>query len=304
MQIDIPEVLARNVAQIWAGNGRRWLDELPTLLTEIASSWNLRLGAPYPLSYHWVSPATRPDGTIVVLKVGVPSQDLADQAEALQIYDGRGSARLLADDLPKGALLLERVAPGTSAAVLVPTRDAEATAALIQAGRQLHRTPPAGCTLPHLSRERRTFQSYLARYPGDHPLPRRIVLRASAVFHELLSGGIQPVILHGDLHHDNVLRAEREPWLAIDPKGLIGDPGYDCTVMLYNPAPWQREDHTVALVPARIDQLSDGFGVPRERIVAWGFVRAVLSEVWTALDGGQPGGRALDVAILLEPELH
>ncbi len=110
------------------------------------------------------------------------------------------------------------------------------------------------------------------------------------------------VVLHGDLHHDNVLRAEREPWLAIGPHGAIGDQGYDCGAMLHNPWPWRREDNLLALVPRRIEQLAEGFGLPVERVVAWGFVMGVLSEVWTA-QGGTPGGRALDVAELLMPRL-
>jgi streptomycin 6-kinase len=72
--------------------------------------------------------------------------------------------------------------------------------------------------------------------------------------------------------------------------------------MLYNPEPDRREDSLLALVPARIEQLADGFGLPLDRVVAWGFVMGVLSEVWTA-EAGTPGSRALDVATLLEPRL-
>ncbi|HEY3189963.1 MAG TPA: aminoglycoside phosphotransferase family protein, partial [Solirubrobacteraceae bacterium] len=120
---------------------------------------------------------------------------------------------------------------------------------------------------------------------------------------ELCASAPARLVLHGDLHHDNVLRAEREPWLAIDPHGVVGDPGYDCGAMLYNPEPWRREDDLLALVPARIEQLADGFGIPVDRVVAWGFVMGVLSEVWMAQSAGQPGGRALDVATMLYPRL-
>jgi streptomycin 6-kinase len=84
---------------------------------------------------------------------------------------------------------------------------------------------------------------------------------------------------------------------------FIGDPGYDCGALLYNPEPWRREDHLLALVPARIEQLADGFGIPVDRVVAWGFVMGVLSEVWTAQGAGTPGSRALDVATMLYPRL-
>jgi streptomycin 6-kinase len=110
-------------------------------------------------------------------------------------------------------------------------------------------------------------------------------------------------VLHGDLHHDNVLRADREPWLAIDPHGVVGDPGAEVGAMLYNPDPSRRDPALVALVPARIEQLADGLGLPIERVVAWGFVQAVLSAVWTAEERGAATTRALDVALALEPRL-
>jgi len=115
------------------------------------------------------------------------------------------------------------------------------------------------------------------------------------------------VVLHGDLHHDNLLRATRAPWLAIDPHGALGDPGYDVGALLYNPDPHQRDDGLLRLVPARVEQLAAGLEMPVERVVAWGFVMAVLSEVWTCEgDGGHgvPGGRSLDVALHLLPRLR
>ena len=304
MPITIPPVLARNVAEAWAGEGERWLAGLPHLLDEIARDWDLTPGSPYPLSFHWVTPVTCADGSTAVLKLGVPAEHLSDQAEALRIFDGNGAVRLLAHDVRRGALLLECAEPGTPVAALVPERDAEATAALLRAGRRLHQVPPAGCTLPDLRHESESFQAHLRRFPGDGPLPRHLVERAGALFDELCADAPDRLVLHGDLHHDNVLRAQREPWLAIDPFGIVGDPGYDCGALLYNPEPWRREDALLRLVPARIEQLADGFAIPIDRVIAWGFVMGVLSEVWTAQGGGTVGSRALDVATMLLPRLN
>jgi streptomycin 6-kinase len=307
VSITIPPDLARNVVEAWADEGRRWLAELPERLDDIARAWALTLGQPYELSFHWVTPVTRADGSAAVLKLGVTSGHLDDQAQALAAYDGHGAVRLLAHEPARGALLLELAEPGTPVAALVPHDDEAATAALIDVGRRLHRQPPAGCTLPDLRAESDAFRDHLRRFPGrmgrgDDPLPRHLVERAGVLFDELCASA-EPVLLHGDLHHDNVLRAQREPWLAIDPSGVVGDRGYDCGAMLYNPQPWRREGDLLALVPARIEQLADGFALPVERVVAWGFVQGVLSEVWTAQGGGTPGGRALDVAMLLYPRL-
>jgi streptomycin 6-kinase len=300
--VPIPPELTRNVLENWAGEGARWLAALPGLLDDVAGDWDLAVGAPYRLSFNWVAPVTRADGSPAVLKLGVPTGHLSVEAEALRAYGGNGAVRLLAEDPARGALLLEHAEPGTPAAALVPRDDTAATAALIGVGRRLHRPVPPGCALPELSAERASFRAHLTRFRHDDPLPRRLVIRAAGLFDELCASAPQRHLLHGDLHHDNVLRAQREPWLAIDPHGVVGDRGYDCGAMLYNPDPDRREDHLLALVPARIEQLADGFGLPVERVLAWGFVMGVLSEVWTA-QGGTPGSRALDVALLLEPRL-
>jgi streptomycin 6-kinase len=128
------------------------------------------------------------------------------------------------------------------------------------------------------------------------------VERAGALFDELCASAPARLILHGDLHHDNVLRSARG-WLAADPHGVVGDPGYDCGAMLYNPDPDRRDNDLLTLVAARIEQLADGYRMPVDRVIAWGFVMGVLSEVWTAQGTGQPGSRAWDVAALLLPRL-
>ena len=99
---------------------------------------------------------------------------------------------------------------------------------------------------------------------------------------ELCAAAPATVALHGDLHHDNILRATRDDWLAIDPHGLAGDPGYEIGSLLFNPDPHNRDPALTALVPRRVEQLADELAMPVERVVAWGFVKAVLSDVWTA----------------------
>jgi streptomycin 6-kinase len=297
--IEVPEVLVRNVTAAFGADGRRWLDALPTLLDEVARDWGLRLGPPYPLSFHWVCPAQCDDGTPAVLKLGPPADGhLVVEASTLAAFDGHGAVRLLAHDPERGALLLERAEPGTMAR---EARDIVATAALITVMSRLHAAPvPAG--LPDLlERDLNSFDNFLAA--PDPRLSRRLVERARELHIGLCTSAERRVVLHGDLHHDNVLRARREPWLAIDPHGVVGDPGYEVGAMLYNPDPWRRDPELLALVPSRIEQLSDGLGMPIERIRAWGFVQGILSEVWTCEGGEAPGSRALDVALWLEESL-
>ena len=300
----IPTVLARNVVETWGAEGERWLADLPALVAAVAQDWGLQVGSRFDLSYNWVAAATQADGTPAVLKLGLPKAGhLTHEAAALAAFDGGGAVRLLAYDADRGALLLERAQPGVMARHLVPEHDREATAAAIAVIKRLHRPPPPDCPLPNLEVEADSFSGHLRTYPGDDPLPRHLVERAGRLFDELCATATTRVVLHGDLHHDNILSATREPWLAIDPHGWLGDPGYDVGALLYNPDPDLRDDRLVALVPVRVEQLAEGLGMPLERIVAWGFVMAVLSQVWTAQGGGTPSCRPLDVAMQLLPHL-
>ena len=296
MRETLPPALVRNVLDCWGDDGARWLDELPELVGATAREWGLTVGATFPLSMNWVARATAADGAPVVLKLGFPDGHLDAEAEALRIFDGDGAVRLLAEK--PGALLIERAVPGDRVASLVPVDDTRATALLIEAGQKLHRVPLDGCTLPHLRGEGDDFRAYLNRFPGARgPLPRRLVEKAADLF-EALCDSADDRVLHGDLHHDNVLRAA-DTWKAIDPFGRIGDPGFDCGPMLYNPEPARRDPALLRLVPARIEQLADGYGLPVERVRAWGFVMGILSEVWNA-DGGNVGTRALEVASMID----
>jgi streptomycin 6-kinase len=300
----VPAVLARNAVGVWGDAGRAWLADLPAVLSGVLSDLALEPGAPFDLTYHWVMAVTRADGTQAVLKLGVPgAEHLAVEAAALRAWGGRGAVRLLGHDAGRGALLLERAEPGTRAAALVPHEDSTATGALIGVMRELHAAPPPAAGVPALGELAADFDAYLRTYPVDGPMPRRLVQTAARLFADLCASAPDTVLLHGDLHHDNVLCAGRQPWLAIDPHGYVGDPGYDVGAVLYNPDPTDPHPDVLPLVPARLDQLVEDSGLPRDRVVAWCLVKAVLSEVWSCEDGGRPDGKPLAVAVALEPLL-
>jgi streptomycin 6-kinase len=205
-------------------------------------------------------------------------------------------------------LLLERAEPGWRARDLVPHRDAGATSAAVGVMRRLHLAPPPACGIPDALDQVGAFDEYLATWGENGPLPADLVTRAAGLMRELCASATDRVVLHGDLHHDNILRATREPWLAIDPHGIVGDPGCEVGALLFNPDPENRDEALTALVPARVEQLADELAMPIERVVAWGFVKAVQSDVWTAEEyspsnDASPISRALDVARLLLPML-
>jgi len=125
--------------------------------------------------------------------------------------------------------------------------------------------------------------------------------KAEKLYAELSASMAEPVLLHGDLHQDNILSAEREPWLAVDPKGVIGEPVFETGALLRNFSPDILSiPDPKALMARRIDQLSAELGFDRERLYSWGFSQAVLSVVWGVEDTGKLENEGLYFVELLD----
>lgn len=124
------------------------------------------------------------------------------------------------------------------------------------------------------------------------PLPPRVVRAARVTLDRLLRHPVEDRVLHGDLHPQNLLWSQDRGWVAIDPHGLVGDPGYDVGPLLINP--WNADP--IALLDRRLPLLAQLLGMPVERVAAWGLVRAVLAEAWHVQDTGHTAGGALAVA--------
>jgi streptomycin 6-kinase len=109
-----------------------------------------------------------------------------------------------------------------------------------------------------------------------------VVDRAEKVMFELIGSMTAPVVLHGDLHHWNILSAEREPWLALDPKGVIGEREYEVGAWLRNPFPQiLKMPKPEKVLARRVDQLVEELGFDRGRIIGWGYCQAVLAGIWS-----------------------
>ena len=276
----------------------------PALRAEYADRWSLRIGDPYELSYNYVAPAELPDGTAAVLKLSPPGNpELPTEAAALALAAGRGAVRLLSSDVQAGALLLERAEPGATLTDLVPHDDATAVSAAAAVMRRFWRPVPDDHPFPTVTRWRAGFTRLRdAHGGGTGPLSEALVTAAERTFDALLASAAEPVVLHGDLHHDNILRAEREPWLAIDPKGVIGEPAYEVGALLRNPSPELLEAPDPArLLARRLDQFADELDLDRERLRGWAHAQAVLAAIWGWEDHGDPWDFALHCAELLTP---
>ena len=283
--IEIPTQFAQTMRNLYANEGQAWLDALPALVDECAERWSLRVQSPFAsLSYNYVLPATRADGTAVVLKLGVPHDELTSEIEALRIFDGRGISQLLFGDVERGILLLERVQPG--AMLTTVTDDARATAIAASVMQQLWQPAPAQHRFARYAELVGEMRATLAILPnGVGPFPKKLVETVHALAHDLLAAPPEQMLLHGDFHHYNVLSTDRDPdatWLAIDPKGRVGERACEVGALLHNPdlTPYSARELQL-LLARRIDILTEHLQLPRERLVAWGIVYAMISACWS-----------------------
>ncbi|MFG1676428.1 aminoglycoside phosphotransferase family protein [Micromonospora sp. NPDC049282] len=257
--------------------GRAWLAELPDRLAECVARWELALGPPFDYAFASLAlPAELPDGTRAVLKLQYPDDDSVHEATALAHWAGRGAIRLLAYDVDRRALLVERCDPGT------PLHALPADAALDAAVGLLPKLGvPAGPPFTPLAEE---AAGWAERMPvkwarANRPYERRLLDAALGMLAELAPSQGGQVLVNQDLHAGNVLAAGREPWLVIDPKPLVGEREF-AVVPLVRGA---ELGHSPAAVRHRLDRLSAELGLDPERVRGW----AIGQTLAWSIDGDQ-----------------
>jgi streptomycin 6-kinase len=242
-----------------------WLGELPALVDRAVERWDLTLGEPYAEggTASYTVRVTTPDGTPAVLKVAWPHRETEHEAAALQRWDGEGAIRLLAHDADDDALLLERAEPGHS--LLASPADV-AAGEIMRLVQRL--AVPVGGPFTLLEDEAAHWAEGLR---AGRTADAELADHALGLIDDLLPTPGPPVLLHQDLHAGNVLAAEREPWLAIDPKPLAGEKAFAV-------APLVRDHtlgHTREAVRRRLDRACEQLDLDRERARGWTIVQTV-----------------------------
>jgi streptomycin 6-kinase len=234
--------------------------------------WELELGEPWPAEYSaLVAPATLPDGTEVVVKVHLPDDvESVHDIDALLFWDGRGAVRLLDYDRAQRAMLLERCVPGTQ---LGQEYDDESLAIAAGVLRRLWREPSSEVPWRRLEVEAERWLAQLPERWERHgrPFERRLLDEGLDALRTLGPTQADVVLCHQDLHGGNILRAEREPWLAIDAKPIVAERAYD-TVALVRDEPAVGE-LTVQMVRRRLHVLAELLELGRERMRGWGIAK-------------------------------
>jgi streptomycin 6-kinase len=261
-------------AALHGDSGAAWVARLPELLATYSLRWNVTLAGPLPGSGSaaWVGAGTRVDGEEVVLKIAWPHKEAETEAAGLRFFGGRGAVHLLEADEREFALLVERCQPGDDVWQLPFEEASEVAASVLQ---RLWRAPegaidPITTLADTVAEWNATYATERAEYPSE------LVAEAARLGTDLARSTSELVVVHGDFNPFNILRAHREPWLAIDPKPLLGDPAYDLAQYLANYR--DLADATgdpKAFFREAIAFFSRTLGIDRHRIAAWAFVKAI-----------------------------
>ena len=244
-----------------------WLERLPDMVEKSMRRWSLSLDQPLEgeeATCSFVAAVRREEGTPVVLKIGMPHMEAEDEIEGLRFWNGDPTVRLLAVNDEMRAMLLERCEPGTPLRDLPELEQDSIIATLL---RRLWRKPSEAHKFRPLSVMTEYWTKETLARAQSWPDPE-LVREGLRLFRDLPRDASEEVLLATDLHAGNVLRAEREPWLVIDPKPFVGDPAYDATQHLLNCLERLRSDSV-----RTIQHFSDLLGLESERVRLWTFAR-------------------------------
>lgn len=279
----VPDELLRNViSQHGATAVDGWFERLPAMLETWCAAWEITLSDEVPGSgYNVMAYGESALAGPVVLKMNLPSPEVLSEMESIAQGSGHGIVRLLAADPAFAIMMLERVDPGTPLRVSGLT-DQDATAVAADVMRRFWREPARPDNLFALGEWMASLLNYPARptYPVG-PIPAHLIDRAIKTAQTLLAMSTDLVLLHGDVHHDNILWGGDRGWVTIDPKGLIGERGFETGTWMHNPMGIGLHAEIGAILRERIATFARLLDLDPYRTAQWSFVFLVLSMCWT-----------------------
>ena len=283
MSHSIPTSYKQLAEYVWGEQGEKWIKELPSIVEKCCAKWELEyLGPVEDLSFNFVSHVLqKKTNSPAILKIGIPKTELSTQIQCLEIFPKEITVKLLEKDLELGAFLLPKLDPGGNLAELQMQDDKEATKI---AARLIHKIPtsiPKNSDFPTVLDWVDIMAQKRAAIIETNKLPISMLDKAVGLAKDLDASKAENKLLHGDLHHTNILYDEKLGWIVIDPKGVIGDPIFEAARLLSNPHKnLENIQDPESLLPERIEILSETLGCDSRRIIGWGYVDCVNVASW------------------------
>ncbi|ODR19680.1 aminoglycoside phosphotransferase family protein [Mycolicibacterium porcinum] len=290
--IDLPEAVRAMGTR--GPRWQSWVDGLPRLIRDQLDEWELRADGPAFYGYcSIVLPVRTRERRPAVLKAAFPDDESEHEHLALRRWAGSGAVRLMRADPHRRMMLLERLQQRN----LNELWDIEACEIVAGLYEQLH--VPALPQLRSLAECTARWTADLTGLPRSAPVPRRLVEQAITLGQDLAGDpATTGTLIHGDLHYENVLAADREPWLVIDPKPMNGDPHYEVAPMLWNR--WEElAGYVRDGVRRRLSALVDAAGLDADRARAWVIVRMLQNAMWELTEAAEPDATWLTTCVAI-----
>lgn len=265
-----------NIINAYGESGKLWLDKLPELVVSISSNFGLKdLKEADNLSYNYILSGLHKNKA-VILKLGIDTKELSKEALALKCFSKHGAIKVLAED--KGMLLLEKAVPGISLKSYYPIKEKNSIQITFHIMQELHKANiPKNHNFPHL-------REWLKLLDQEYSIPNQYLQKARIIRNTLLDNAHKEVLLHGDLHHDNILKHGNN-WVVIDPKGVIGEATFEVTAFIRNPIPkLLAYPNPEYIISNRIKEFSNLMDLPLDRIYSWCYVQNIISWIWNLED--------------------
>ena len=280
----------KNIADIWGQDGKTWLTRLPELVRKLADKWNFQEVEVFSnLTYSYVFKVQAESQTFI-LKVAPPSSRTEREIDWYRFQNGIGCPSMIKSDASLGALLLEEITPATTCKNLVWTgSDGEATQAIAEALLSLQHRSAGDAEFPHVREFLESLESLRTHVPED------LLGRTIGLLDQLTSDKSVDVVLHGDLHHDNVLNHNGR-WITIDPHGYIGPRGFEVGAMMRNPYDEFPKGPIELILENRVAILSAMLPFTRKEIVEWSIIYTLIATAWSLDDHGEIPTEHIDIA--------
>jgi len=280
--ITLPEQFIKTIKDIHKEKGEIWLENFEDLCNRCEIRWNMKILSPFELSYNFVAPILIDGQKNAVIKLSVPNEEFNSEVEALREFKDNEFVKVIDSDLNEGILILEQLLPGDTLATI--ENEQEAMGIAVKVMKNLWKAAPKSTKIPSIISRENSLSRIVEKFPnGIGPISKEMLLDAFDIFREMNRTQSTKYLLHGDLHHYNILNAGENSWKVIDPKGLIGEREYDIIQFLLNNL--EGKDIFTTL-ENRIDLLVKELNLNKERVLLWGYSHAVLSTCWSFEDEG------------------
>ena len=284
---ELPKKFVLTTLEVCGELGGKWLNDLPQIIGEIEKNWLVSAEKSFSnLSYNYVAPCVCTDGGGAVLKIALPlnEPEIFNEAQFLKMANGDGAVKLLKSDESRRAILLERLKPGENLKEACRRNEERAVEIAVPIIRRLLKEPPPNSAFRRLDE---WFDNFFEKAAATE-FPSEFYHKAREFYEQLSSDPKRKFLIHGDLHHENILSAEREGFLAIDPKGIIGEVGYEIAVFLNNHRSWLASEKNLReKLNATVRQFSEAFEVSPPDLRKWAYAQMVLSAWWTFDENGE-----------------